>query len=113
MSWRLSADIREMFVEVVATDGKNTFVARTLNRKDLLLSGLTEALGTLPSDFNKSDALLSLTSDFERVAIRERWGTTAAFITTEGFENLLQMRGQQRSQLFSLHPGNESSLIGS
>jgi N-methylhydantoinase A/oxoprolinase/acetone carboxylase beta subunit len=103
MSWRIAADARETFFDLVAIapDGKTGYLIRTLNRKDQLLSGLSEALGLVPG-LTLDDARLWLTWDYERVCLREHWGSKAAFIATEGFENLLELGLQDRQSTFGL-----------
>jgi N-methylhydantoinase A/oxoprolinase/acetone carboxylase beta subunit len=104
MSWQIAADIREMFTEVAATNGGEVYFVRTLNRKDMLSAGFTEALNYLPAEINRSEATLFITSDFEDVFLRERWFSPAAFLSTEGFENLIEIGDQTRTELFSLMP---------
>src|ERR1022692_5123 len=106
MSWRIAADAREIFVELVATSGKEAYFVRTLNRRDQLLTGLSEALTHLPPKAQEAiksgESSLWITSDLERVSLRERWGSESAIITTEGFENLLSLGTQQRKNIFGL-----------
>jgi N-methylhydantoinase A len=114
MSWQITADIREMFVELAATDGNELFHIRTTNRKDLLVSGFSEALAQLSASFNAQDATLSLTTDLDRITMRECWSLeSVAFLTTEGFQNLLEIGDQRRLSDFSLMPEKKKPLIGS
>jgi hypothetical protein len=115
MSWRIAADAREIFVELVATNGQRTFFIRTVNRKDQLTFGLNDAINQLPPEIQeplkKGEIPLSITSDLHRVSLREQWGSKAAFIATEGFENLLELGNQQRAKIFGLHAEKEAPLI--
>ena len=104
MSWRITADIREMFVELTASNGQEAILAQTFNRKDVLLSGFIEALNYLPSDLDRKTAELYLTTDLERISVRERWFNPAVLLATEGFENLLEIGNQTRTSLFGLYP---------
>ncbi len=110
MSWQIAANIREMFVDLVATDGKQAFACRSANRKDSLISGFNEALVTLPP-IDRTTVVLAISSDFERVALRERWGATTALLATEGFENVLEIGNQSREKLFSFQPSKPTPLI--
>ncbi len=115
MSWRIAADAREIFVELVASSENEAYFVRTLNRRDQLLAGLTEAITLLPAEIKDSIKTgatpLWVSSDLERVALREHWGSDCALITTEGFENLLEIGTQQRKNLFGLYPERESPFI--
>jgi N-methylhydantoinase A len=111
MSWQIAAHIREMFVDFVASDDLGVYLYRTINRKDQLLTGLIEALSLLPKDFKAESADLFIASDLEKVSLREKWGTPTALLTTEGFENLLEIGTQQRENLFGLQPLKQSSLV--
>ena len=111
MSWQIAADIREMFVELIATDGTKTVYGRNVSRKDQLTSGLAEALSLLPSNFKADQASLYLKTDLERISVREKWGGHAAFLTTEGFENLLEIDDQKRNNTFGLRALKSPPLI--
>jgi len=111
MSWQIAADIREMFVDIVATDGSQTIFGRNVNRKDQLISGFAEALSLLPPDFKVSEASLLFKTDYDKIALREHWGSHTAFLTTEGFENLLEIGDQTRANLFGLSAEKVPQLI--
>lgn len=108
MSWQIAANIREIFVDLVATDGTQLFLSRAMSRKDQLLNGFSEALSFLPSF---SDAQLSISSDFEKISIREHWGSSTAFLATEGFESLLEIGDHRRLNLFGLSPKRSTPII--
>jgi N-methylhydantoinase A/oxoprolinase/acetone carboxylase beta subunit len=115
MSWRIAADAREIFVDLVASSEKEAYFVRTLNRRDQLLTGLSEALAQLPPAATESikngTAHLWMTSDLSRVSLREHWGADCALITTEGFENLLSLGTGQRKNLFGLSAERSTPFI--
>ncbi|MDZ4676150.1 MAG: hydantoinase/oxoprolinase N-terminal domain-containing protein [Oligoflexia bacterium] len=111
MSWQCAAHIREMFVDFAASDGKRAFLYRTLNRKDQLLIGLIEALSLLPKEFKPENTDLFLATDLAKVSLREKWGAATALLTTEGFENLLEIGTQERLSLFGLQAKKNTSLV--
>ncbi len=98
--WQIAANVRELFVEVACVNANSAFLVRTLNRKDNLCSGLLEALSTLPKEAVSTQTPLFLQTDLEAVVLREGWGEKAAFITTEGFENLMSLWNESRAGVF-------------
>jgi hypothetical protein len=114
MSWRIAADVRELLVDVEAysPESKLFYIIRTLNRKDQLFTGVAEAINMLPPEVKTSDSSrIWITSDFERVSVREKWGSGCAFVTTEGFEDLLQIDDGKRIGLFTLQAERQAPLI--
>ncbi len=115
MSWRIAADAREIFVDLVATSEDEAYFVRTLNRRDQLLTGLSEALTHLPiaatESIKNGSTHLWMTTDLSRVSLREHWGSDCAIITTEGFENFLSLGTGQRKNLFGLYAERSTPFI--
>jgi N-methylhydantoinase A/oxoprolinase/acetone carboxylase beta subunit len=117
MSWRIAADIREMYVELVATNGELTFFSRHPNRKDQLFSGFNEGIQQITGQANAQASLerklarLAVRTDLERVSLREHWGNPVALFVTEGFEHLLEIGTQQRNSLFGLTALRSTPLV--
>lgn len=105
--WEITADVREIFVDLCATRDGETKFFRTLNRKDVLSTGLIEI-------FKKDELLpasLKLRTDVQRVFTREHWGENTALITTEGFEDLLSIGDSTRSESFGSIGTHPPSII--
>jgi N-methylhydantoinase A/oxoprolinase/acetone carboxylase beta subunit len=106
--WTIAVDAREVFMDLVAIapDGKGAHFVRTQNRKDQLVSGIIEGISLLPDhvidEIKSGQARLLLTSDLERVSLRENWGAHSALIGTEGFENVVEIRDQTRTNDYGL-----------
>lgn len=111
MSLNIYADIREIFAElrIAGSDGSYSFI-RVPNRKDQMLQGLVEAIKLSGTD-SFQDCIIHIRSDLSETQLRERWLPAMGLICTEGFQNILEVEQQERSQVFTLKAQKEKPLI--
>ncbi|MBK9293348.1 MAG: hypothetical protein IPM57_02730 [Oligoflexia bacterium] len=115
MSLNIYADIREIFAELTLNTPNGEFLfIRSSNRKDQMLLGLKDcflkAKEILNTD-NFSQYTFNYRSDKAETLLKEHWLSPIGLITTEGFQNILEVQNQNRSELFSLKAQKQRPLI--
>ena len=115
MSWRVGVDVGGTFTDLVATDAAGTIVrfkvATTPKAPD---AGLLDALRTLLRDVDAAE--IAQLSHASTIATNALLGQVhldlprVAFITTEGFRDVLEIGRQARSSVYDLNVNRPAPL---
>jgi N-methylhydantoinase A/oxoprolinase/acetone carboxylase beta subunit len=106
---RIGVDAGGTFTDFVVLDDDGRLAAFKL-RSDpkspakVILAGLEQAAGKLRADVVHGSTVATN-------ALLERKGVRTAFVTTAGFEDLLEIARQNRAELYNLTPGPRRPLV--
>lgn len=108
MSWRVGVDVGGTFTDLVATDDSGAIVRfKVATTPKAPEEGLLDALRTLLREVNAAD--VSQLTHASTIATNALLGQVhldlprVAFITTEGFRDVLEIGRQARSSVYDLH----------
>ncbi len=108
MSWRVGVDVGGTFTDLVATDDSGAIVRfKVATTPKAPEEGLLDALRTLLNEVNAAD-IVQLTHA-STIATNALLGQVhldlprVAFVTTEGFRDVLEIGRQARSSVYNLH----------
>ena len=102
---RIGVDIGGTFTDFVLEIGNRRHTAKTLTTADAPERGVLEGLRMLLSEAGVTTSQVGLIihgTTLATNALIERKGATTAFVTTEGFRDILEMRGEDRYEQYDL-----------
>ncbi|HEY1216945.1 MAG TPA: hydantoinase/oxoprolinase family protein, partial [Bryobacteraceae bacterium] len=109
MSIRIAVDTGGTFTDIVLMDGSGVRVHKVRSTPEdparAILTGIQELLGDRPADEVVHGSTVATN------ALLERKGGRVAFLTTAGFEDILDIGRQTRSQLYSLVGERRTPLV--
>jgi N-methylhydantoinase A len=109
---RIAVDTGGTFTDVVASDGRTVVEVKVASTPDdparAVLDGITQAVARLGREM--ADELVHGTTVATN-ALLEGTGATTWFVTNAGFEDLLTIGRQYRSELYALQPRRPSPLV--
>jgi len=99
-SMLIGVDVGGTFTDLVAWDGANLRIEKVPSTPPEFERGVLEAVGRILTD--KSIARLIHGSTVATNALLQRAGEPIAFVTTEGFRDMLLIGRQNRPKLYAL-----------
>ena len=99
---RVGVDVGGTFTDLVAFDGHNLSVVKLPSSPPDFHKAVIEAVGRVADDFDTIRLVHG--STVATNALLQRAGEPIAFITTEGFRDMLLIGRQNRPRLYTLHP---------
>ncbi|SMF57020.1 hydantoinase B/oxoprolinase family protein [Pseudobacteriovorax antillogorgiicola] len=111
--WRVFADRGGTFTDLVAIDPDGHIqVQKLLSQSDHYEDPILEGISRLTSSFESRAQLIELAvgTTVATNAFLERKGKSCALVTTLGFRDILEIRGQNRADLFALQIDKPQAL---
>ena len=111
---KISIDIGGTFTDVVAESEAGLCSVKVLTTPDAPDRGALDGVGRLLADLGKSYADISAVihgTTLATNALIERRGAKTAFVTTEGFRDVLDMRYEKRFEQYDLNIEMPTSLV--
>ncbi|MFL2801702.1 MAG: hydantoinase/oxoprolinase family protein [Paracoccaceae bacterium] len=104
--YRIAVDIGGTFTDIVLTDNKNTFsekvLTTTINPELGAITGIQNVLKKSGISINKINTIIHGTT-LAANSIIQRKGAKTAFITTNGFRDILEMQYEKRFDQYNLN----------
>ncbi|QOV90452.1 hydantoinase/oxoprolinase family protein [Humisphaera borealis] len=102
LNLRIGVDVGGTFTDLVAFDGQTLRVVKIPSTPPEFHRAVIAAVATAASDGGAAEAIVH-GSTVATNALLERKGEPVAFITTEGFRDMLLIGRQNRPELYALH----------
>lgn len=111
---RVGVDIGGTFTDVALEKGEEIFSSKVLTNytqpEQAIIDGITKAASAADISFSQIDTVIHGTT-LATNALIERRGAHTAFITTEGFRDVIEMRTESRFEQYDLNIALPAPLI--